>query len=101
MQVHTPGPWLVQHEGNGELVVWTRQPHTGALATVHSEDINGEYPAEANARLIASAPDLLSIARRWMALNGEWHPTRYAAEKARLIDDTRAALRKAGVTDNG
>jgi len=56
---HTPGPWLVgRGDTKGEFSVWTRQPHTGTLATVHDEDINGQFPAEANARLIAAAPAL-------------------------------------------
>ena len=56
---HTPGPWLVQAERSGTFTVWTRQPYTGSLATVIDEDINGPYPAKANARLIAAAPDML------------------------------------------
>ena len=54
----TPGPWLVQDERDGDWAVWTRQPHTGTLAVVRGEDINGAYPAAANATLIAAAPIL-------------------------------------------
>lgn len=57
---HTPGPWLTQKEPDGEWSVWTRQPHTGTLATIHPEDMNGKYPAEANAILMACAPALLN-----------------------------------------
>jgi len=40
--------------------------------------------------------ELLSIARRWAALDaGAWHPTRYAAEKKELIADTEAVIAKA------
>lgn len=59
MPAYTPGPWLVQAERDGTFTVWTRQPYTGSLATVIDEDINGPYPAKANARLIAAAPELL------------------------------------------
>ena len=63
----TPGPWLVDRiQGEGEYTVWTRQPHTGSLATVHDRDINGKYPANANARLISAAPDLLASLREFM-----------------------------------
>lgn len=58
---HTPGPWLVENEGDGTWTVWTRQPHIGSLAHVQDEDINGLFPAEANARLMAAAPDMLSV----------------------------------------
>lgn len=57
---HTPGPWLLQAEHDGEWSVWARQPHTGTLATFYCEDINGLFPAENNARLCAAAPDLLA-----------------------------------------
>ncbi len=46
--------------------------------------------------LIIAAPDLLSIARRWAALDGgAWHVERHAAEKQELLADTRAAISKA------
>ena len=69
---------------------------------------NGEIAGTDNARrdslslytledsIRAAAPELLSIARRWAALDaGAWHPTRYAAEKKELIADTEAAIAKA------
>lgn len=63
LAAHTPGPWLWQRGEDGLYVVWTRQPHTGELATVNPSDINGRYPAKANARLISAAPDLLEMLR--------------------------------------
>ncbi|RBB99643.1 hypothetical protein C3E97_020445 [Pseudomonas sp. MWU12-2115] len=50
---------------------------------------------EADAKLIAAAPDLLSIAKRWSALDCQWHPDRYESEKAELLRDTRAIVAKA------
>lgn len=39
--------------------------------------------------------DLLSIARRWVALDaGAWNGERYAQERAELLDDTREAIAK-------
>jgi hypothetical protein len=65
MSDFTPGPWLFQKDHNtGGQVVWTRQPHTGELAHVLTDDINGKWPVVANARLIASAPDLLEVAEQ-------------------------------------
>lgn len=50
--------------------------------------------------LIAAAPKLLAVARRWAALDagswhGSWHQERYASEKAELLSDTRAAIARA------
>lgn len=43
-----------------------------------------------------AAPDLLSIAKRWAALDGgAWHAERHAREKDELLADTRAAIAKA------
>lgn len=50
---------------------------------------------KANAQLIAAAPDLLSIAMRLTALEGEWHLDRYGDEKALLLKDARTAIDKA------
>ena len=56
---HIPGPWRVTAHGGGEYTV---EAHTETVAT--SVDETGEECAwaehtEANARLIAAAPDLL------------------------------------------
>jgi hypothetical protein len=64
---HTPGPWLVERNADGDYSVWTRQPHVGGLATIHVEDINGNYPAEENAQLMAAAPDLLKACQAAIA----------------------------------
>src|SRR5690606_35500837 len=69
MSAYTPGPWF--HDGNGN--VWRRDPkdlyQNGGtvagdkpLATIHKgwhHDGAEGYPVEANARLIAAAPELL------------------------------------------
>lgn len=44
-----------------------------------------------------TAPDLLSIARRWGALDGgAWNVERYNLERIVLLSDTQAAVAKAG-----
>lgn len=49
--------------------------------------------SRADGRLIAAAPELLSIAQRWRALDyGGWHPERHARDKDQLLADTDAAI---------
>lgn len=58
--VHTPGPWeMAGPVGKG---VWIQADSNPNVAAVH-----GAYTAEglANARLIARAPDLLALAKRY------------------------------------
>ena len=51
---------------------------------------------EDQARLIAAAPKLLSIAQRWAALDGGvWHAQRYISERADLLEATRVTIAKA------
>lgn len=38
--------------------------------------------------------ELLSIAKRWAAIDAQWHPDRYESEKAELLRDTKATIAK-------
>ena len=54
---HTPGPWEV--DGIGQVIVPARPPAWRTLADVYS--VHGdEDQADADARLIAAAPELLA-----------------------------------------
>ena len=61
---HTPGPWIC-HSGavwKDGVDVYPKGPHNGIpIAKMDREPYNGTLPVErdANARLIAAAPDLL------------------------------------------
>ena len=75
---HTPGPWVAQASEHGEyphvyrperidkdgLKYWAER-----ICVVHPSDADDDrvhHPiASANARLIASAPDLLALAKRY------------------------------------
>lgn len=59
---HTPGPWLTQWEHGGDESIWSRDGGMHMIATCHAED-DRVIPAQANARLIAAAPDLLAVAK--------------------------------------
>jgi hypothetical protein len=58
---HTPGPWTISRDtgSKGERYIWMDGDYFGghAIATVHDKVPES---AEANARLLAAAPDLLA-----------------------------------------
>lgn len=57
---HTPGPWRYEDPFDGGRVLACDEPHT----VIHTPGGNPHDPQEiANARLIASAPDLLASLR--------------------------------------
>jgi hypothetical protein len=98
---HTPGPWFF---GRGaphqRLIVGGEDRRYVASVTVQQVPremgLYAEPEREANARLIRVAPELLSIARRLVALpSGAWHPERHATEEAELIREARAAIARA------
>jgi hypothetical protein len=79
---HTPGPWMYEPKGRGHVWSDCRDDGSGAVIAVMPETNHGTK--EADARLIAAAPELLS------ALNE-------AAELMPLGTKKRADwLRKAG-----
>ena len=92
MTKHTQGPWFTGY--NEPKVVYPENGHVKdhalhPLATVH--DFDGE--AEANARLIASAPELLAALDDLTRFHELGYSNRYNAEE--LIKNARAAIAKA------
>ena len=87
---HTKGPWRVHHVGPDYWTrqVWTDESH-GSVMIAES----GGSDKDANARLIASAPDLLAALER-VARYFEQHGT---AETQGIACDTFAAIK--GATD--
>lgn len=68
MSAFTPGPWAVEADAHEFVITSAERPF---IATVHS---GKHYTTEGNARLIASAPDLLEIVQtfdNYMFLAGE------------------------------
>lgn len=105
---HTPGPWWTDAKYNVEemgcAVIAARtdcgplpgNPTRGMVAFATTILKENAVRCEADARLIAAAPDLLALLQRWSALDGgSWHVERHAREKAELLADTRAAIAKA------
>lgn len=80
---HTPGPWRV-HAVAG--LIQEANGHSIAAYTGTSQD-----EADANARLIAAAPELLAALEHLLALNSGCAPE----EEERGWDQARAAIAKA------
>src|SRR5437899_2198246 len=66
---HTPGPWAIGNDGNGvsgdrKTTLWGNDG-TQAAIIIQSGLLSHEDTAEANAHLIAAAPELLSALKQW------------------------------------
>jgi hypothetical protein len=102
---HTPGPWVVNDfctEGGADTAVWTsHDPHTAKSICechfeTHANMMRGEtgchqLEAEANAKLIAAAPELLSELRDLVAFHDHGDDEALVHTLARA----RAAIAKA------
>jgi hypothetical protein len=100
MSQHTPGPWIIEQRVNSMQTIIR---YVGANpASLDGRDIASvaEYPAQADARLIASAPELLAAlteSLRWIAKVAADHdddPVLHG-QALRAHDKARAAIRKA------
>ena len=60
---HTPGPWKAHRIEKGPGLPYTPVAAKTLLAKVYSEAFGDFEQSEANARLIAAAPDLLEALR--------------------------------------
>lgn len=68
---HTPGPWRIGDAGNTIFGPKNGNPSPERVATIHGGKIDQSacdrlLTMQANARLIAAAPDLLRIARDYL-----------------------------------
>jgi hypothetical protein len=95
MSEHTPGPWIVDYDGN-----ICAGPDKHLLAYVVPDPTWG-IDAEANARLIAAAPDLLAACEIAMILldrvdyDGTWILLDYAPSEKAATDRIASAVRAA------
>ena len=93
MSKHTPGPWSANGKANeADYVVRDQNGH--ALASVFLP--TNVLEAEANARLIAAAPDLLEALQGIVAADFESVPRTAVYRAVKLLqDEARAAIAKA------
>lgn len=81
MNDYTPGPWEVRPDMSVE------DTETGTTIAAFCE--------EANARLIAAAPDLLAALEAVMQHFDPWSMPESASQPMRAYEDARAAIAKA------
>jgi len=92
---HTPGPWIIRHLTGFPLMIAT-QPDADGFGEPIADTSRHMLPAQAqaNARLIAAAPDLLAACRRISkALRNAPHETQNAYQG--IWADIDAAIAKA------
>lgn len=103
---HTPGPWETQYLGNGESEVFaygsSRDDVIGICIVAgglgHVIGDNRDYESEANASLIAAAPDLLDALEECITEDGSasWCTFTNAKRRLEYINDiVRLAIKKA------
>jgi len=89
---HTSGPWT--HEGQGDITGIENDPASGCVgkvdvACVYLRTVPGK--TEANARLIAAAPDLLTA----LEALADYVDERAGDNECRPLENARAAIAKA------
>ena len=84
---HTPGPWRYAHDG-GTTAYIVESDGTSVAKLSVTENSTAHSGLEANARLMAAAPDLLEALQycrqkiAYMTTHGEWHSPGRAIEIA-------------------
>ena len=90
---HTPGPWVIDHRRDWDKEIGIRQSGNGWHRFACQVDYDDCDPctAEANANLVAAAPDLLAAAEKLMRAADEGD----ADLGMDAHDELRAAIAKA------
>ena len=93
---HTSGPWT--HEGQGDITGIENDPASGCVgkvdvACVYLRTVPGK--TEANARLIAAAPDLLTALTGLLALDADHQRGADDDDVCIEVRQARAAIAKA------
>jgi hypothetical protein len=90
---HTPGPWKVVSSNqigraSAEFYIWSAQGDQRSPAVAHVKH-STKRPTQANARLIAAAPEMLA------ALENALSDAEKGGFCSQTFDDVRAAIAKA------
>ena len=68
-----PGPWYVSRDTRPDMewnnhIASVEEPHLEVCSMFHTNDMDGNEQGEANAQLVAAAPDLLNGCRALLGL---------------------------------
>src|SRR5436309_8297450 len=97
---HTPGPWKVyDHQVSDfprRISIQTNERYPETLADLRLKSIT-DLPVEANARLIAAAPDMLAVLETTVAALEYWFPRWRdpAGPTSAMMNQARAAIARA------
>lgn len=105
---HTPGPWSVEDPMGADVGLWIVQsdlePRQWSSIAIVTDDEDGQArdeggrfigraEQEANARLIAAAPDMLAALKAFMAEHDDTYDGEpMSAGMSEFIDKARAAI---------
>lgn len=92
---HTPGPWVVKQLSGSETVVMGKRNFQDCLIAQNLYDENIEPTQdelEANASLIAAAPELLDLLKR---INYSFYVDGTSKALRPIMSETKAAIAKA------
>lgn len=92
--MHTPGPWTITKNPHTRLVFVAGYP----LYRACPDGLNDERRKEADARLIAAAPDLLAACQRLVTLideSDQWSDVVSGTAMGEIVNEARTAVAKA------
>lgn len=93
MSAHTPSPWTFVQSGTGDFPIWNVRIGTRGLITLPATA--GMETMDADARLIAAAPELLEACKLIVSVFDALPPTSAARTERLQINAARAAIAKA------
>ena len=85
MSAHTPSPWTFVQSGTGDFPIWNVRIGTRGLITLPATA--GMETMDADARLIAAAPELLEALQEVVAFTGA-HGGPYVRARAAIAKAT-------------
>ena len=100
MTKHTPGPWKIEHFSNSQrgayVEIWPKPDRAGhAIRVATVEPVHNNPNAEANARLIAATPDLLTACQAAYDYINHHPELRFVSDKNPILDKLAQAFLKA------
>ena len=92
---HTPGPWITDDKQSGDVFRYV-MPENGSVLPICRLDVD-RFEAEANARLIAAAPELLEALEAMLSHTADLDPMQgfRPEEDFSAVKQARAAIAKA------